>query len=521
MFEAGASLGDALGSYGFVQEFAPVLKPHVMSSPIVVEALVGASVQDNAKRGFHAPKNISEEEWASLIMEYLNGDEANLNYVRLLKTARSRDILGLNDDVRIRAIQRCEELETSLLENPSSGLRVRYEVGIGEEELEKVSENEDGVLEVSQIFSRTWLEETLDFPSILNNLQILLGFADDNVILTLPSYGSERRGLERLFTFEVRSNYPRGTVFSSKENISLLQLYAYSSFLADNDIELEDVFAWFCAEYLSEWMQGERITFTRSTPGSSNIERIRHLLIEMESVMRQYNLFVKYKKIDASRLIYGSDSLVIEELPSQASDKYALPQKGGEIESILYALFSDQSSLNYIDENRRGDSFAELILSHSLSIADFHDYQTPAIQNLRKLDVLDRLSSRVRFRSGSQVRLLGQLYRVGAINTRWLDTGGRSELLRMDKRGWLNWSGRLFTREEASFLNFMLNDREFSDGPKLRNSYIHARVPLTEAQEGHRLAYLQVLLLMSQVVIKINDDFRVAQLGAVKELSAR
>lgn len=515
MSSGGVAIGDMLSSYQFVRKFGQGLRSRLLSEPVLVEAAISSLVRGQSKSTFFPPREVSEEEWSALLLEYINGSDANLNYLRLVKTARARDIPGLNDEVRLAAIRRCDELEAELFSNRTGGYTVRYGLSFGEHYEERIEDASDGSLEISHTYPKGWLEDTLDFPSILNNLQALFEFSDDNVILTLPSYPSEIQGLEASLAFAGKTSYPRGTSFRAKETIALLQMHSYANFLSHHNIEIEDVYAWFFNEYLLENHGGLKISYRRSSSESTYLERIRHLLSEMEGVLRQFNLYAKFGEIDSNRLQYGSEDLVIEKLTSQVPDKYAEPVKGSHVRAVMDILFSDQSTLRYIDESKSDENFAALVLKQNICLDDLHDYQVPAVRWLREIGVLEPGVRDIKFRSLPQVSILSRLFRVGAVNIRWFDLNARRELLQMEALGWVARRRGLLTQEESRFFNFMLNDREFSDGPRLRNNYLHSRVPLDESGDREYSDYLRVLLLIAQIVIKINDDFRVVDLTSV------
>ena len=63
----------------------------------------------------------------------------------------------------------------------------------------------------------------------------------------------------------------------------------------------------------------------------------------------------------------------------------------------------------------------------------------------------------------------------------------------------------LFSRSEADYINYMLNQAEFSNGLDLRNKYTHDTCPLNEGKQ--KQDYLELLKIMILIVIKINEEF--------------
>ena len=77
----------------------------------------------------------------------------------------------------------------------------------------------------------------------------------------------------------------------------------------------------------------------------------------------------------------------------------------------------------------------------------------------------------------------------------------------MEKRGWVTRRSSLLTEAEAGYFNFMLNKVEFSNGPELRNKYLHGSQVNADGEGAHFQTYITVLKLMIALVIKMNDDF--------------
>jgi hypothetical protein len=69
------------------------------------------------------------------------------------------------------------------------------------------------------------------------------------------------------------------------------------------------------------------------------------------------------------------------------------------------------------------------------------------------------------------------------------------------------------TDAEADYFNYFLNRVDFSNGPNLRNRYLHGSQQGTDDSE-HLKSYVIGLRLMVALLIKINDEFIVAAAGS-------
>jgi hypothetical protein len=87
-----------------------------------------------------------------------------------------------------------------------------------------------------------------------------------------------------------------------------------------------------------------------------------------------------------------------------------------------------------------------------------------------------------------------------------LSKAGRLAADAMITRGWLTRRSTLLSESEASYFNYILNRSEFSNGPNLRNSYLHGSQAQAHDEAEHFNAYITALRLTVALAIKINDD---------------
>ena len=77
----------------------------------------------------------------------------------------------------------------------------------------------------------------------------------------------------------------------------------------------------------------------------------------------------------------------------------------------------------------------------------------------------------------------------------------------MVSKDWFVRRESLLTEAEGSYFNYCLNQAEFSNGPDLRNKYLHGSQADADDEEKHFRTYITALKLLISLVIKINDDF--------------
>ena len=103
--------------------------------------------------------------------------------------------------------------------------------------------------------------------------------------------------------------------------------------------------------------------------------------------------------------------------------------------------------------------------------------------------------------------ILKAIYETEATSYYHYSAEERDHIDDMVSEGWLVRRNSLLSEPESSYLNYYLNKAEFSNGPDLRNSYLHGSQADTDNEERHFDTYVTALKLLIALVIKINDDF--------------
>lgn len=507
---AGVHLGEILGCKKLVQAYDAEVRTELLSSPLGAEHVMRKYLQEDVRDDIHLPRSLTPEDSRALLEQYIDGEDANSNYVGLIASAKETPAAGIDARLKLRAKRRGAELNVKFFKN-NDGIRTGCEVSIADQAEPAAAELDESDGWVCRYtYSRRWLEETCDNPSILNNFINVFEFVDRNALLVLPSYPASLGVMERLVGTPGRTEYRIGTVFRATDMSSLLQTRMYHHYLETKDIDLEKVISWFFEEYLVEEFQAENFSFTPSGAGTSHLQKVRHLFAEMESVASQFSLFAREGELDRDLLAMESEQVRYKNIPSLLDGKYLYSTETDEITSILNLLFSDQASVNYISEELRGDTGAMLLLKNEVAYDDLHDYQKPAIDHLIKLGIVDNDGTRVQLINVEQLLILSALFNTQCANYFHLSDRGRAVADAMVAKGWVKRRSSLLSEAEGKYFNYFLNAADFSNGPKLRNKYLHGSQVNAEGEDAHFHTYMTALRLTVALVIKMNDDFCLA-----------
>lgn len=509
----GVSLGAMLASKRLVKAYDAEVRSELLSDAKNAEYLVGKFLDGGDREDIHLPLSFSPADARLLMDRYIDGADANPNYVGLIASAPLDPVSGVDAKLKLKARRRRERIDEEFFKT-NEGMRTGVELSISETQDEPVSvEMEEMVTKVT--FSARWLEDTTDYPSILNNVQHVFEFADRHCLLTLPAYPEDLGTIERLIGMEGKADYRRGIAFWTADTKSLLEVRMLHDFLRSRKIDLEHVISWFFGEYLVQEFGAENFSFTPTGDGTSYLQKVRHVFAEMESVASQFSLYVQEGELDRDLFTIAADQVRYKSLPSLIQGKYLRITSEVEIANVLHLLFSDQSRLNYISEELHERNAAQLLMRREVAYADFKEYQTGSLDYLLGLGVLKDTGVRVELADFEQTLILWSLFHCEAANYFHLSPAGRTVADAMVAKGWVTRHSTLLSEAEAKYFNYYLNNVEFSNGPQLRNKYAHGSQPDSGGEDAYYRDYLIALRLVLALIIKINDDFYLAAQEAV------
>jgi len=510
----GVKLHVMLANKRLVQAYDIPLRDALMSDARNAEQLVRKYMLKDATSEVHLPKSLTSPDARKLLQSYIDSADANPNFVGLIETAPVSRQTGVDAKLKLNAKRRKSRMTEELFRD-NAGIRTGCEVSISDTQDDPVIVEMDGMVAIFT-YSSSWLNQTTDNPSILNNFQHLFQFADRHVLLTLPAYPADLGVFERFLTSTSKTGYHVGAAFHAVDWSSLLQTRLYHRYLASKNIDLEGVIAWFFEEYLVEEFDALNFSFTPSGSGSSYLEKARHLFAEMESIALQFDLYAENGELDRDLLAITSDPVRYKQMASILAGKYVYANKGEEIAGILHALFSDQSGLTYISDALNAPNASQLLVQNEVSYGDFEDFQKSTIDHLIALGVLEDTGTRVQIASWEQFSILRSLFVTQAASYYHLSNQGRVEADAMVARGWVSRRASLLSEAEGSYFNYFLNKVEFSNGPELRNKYLHGSQTNGDGEDAHFRTYMIALRLIVALVIKINDEFSMSATEATR-----
>ena len=484
----------------FDNVIAAYLRQSKRSGEIIIKKFL-ESREHNSGFNQYLPSSLKPSEYEDILQRFIDSNPREVGLIELIAIAQSSAECPISDKLRLKASKHVKHFWQ---EQQDAGTGFSYGVGICFKDMDNLIETKkakNGVTIIS--YDKKWLEENLDYPTILNNFIYLFEYVNLHNNCAFPSTETQLGTFERFLGVKGIKEYRIGAVFRATDMKSNAEIKMYYDFLSEHSIRLEDVIGWFFNAYLKKEFGVDGFVVNMPSPGSTLLEKCRNLSSEMDGVFKQFKLYVENGVIDRELLEISSNHVIIKDIPSMINNKYVY-SNSNDIEREIHLMFSDQSMLNYIHKlNKTYKSFYELLLDRKMKVDDYSDWRKPSIDWLINRNAIQTNSDGTILFNRKRIKILRDLYRSEVVCPSYYSD--KSEINRLIELGELRYESSLFSRPEQSYFNYMLNKSEFSNGLDLRNKYIHSTYP-DEKQQG--IDYCSLLKLMIVVVLKINEEFR-------------
>ncbi len=299
------------------------------------------------KDNIYLPTLLSNVDKETLILNYIRSSNPNLNYLRIIVNIQSRkESIEISDRTRLEAKNRVREEEQRIFDK-SNGIQMGTIVKFCENQ-EKAYELKHNGKDVECSYSLKWIQDNLDFSTLLNNFIYLFGYVDGQMRITLVNKASELGIFERL-SLNSKKSYITGTEYTLKNMLANLQILGYYQQLDRLDIRLENIIVWFFREYLSKEFDINDYRIIMPSCNASYLEKCRAILPEIESVLKQYELFVVDGKINHELLQMSSSHLLFKDCKSLVNKKY-IYANNDELDKVTYYFFQTNVCCHMLKE---------------------------------------------------------------------------------------------------------------------------------------------------------------------------
>ena len=455
------------------------------------------SAKDYAREYFF-PKSLTDGEKRGIIIDYINSEDVNINYLSLIIQPLDDAGLRLGEKTRYHALKRREERIKELFTD-KSGFSFGAEISFAD--CDETQIDISNPLIPKFVYSKRWVENNKDYPTLLNNLIYEFGQVDNQHRCTFVSKKNSLSVFEQHLGIKGKKEYLFGVAFQQSQCIHLLNMIAYDRLLQENGIDFEDIIRWFFSDYLYEEFGVQGFRYVPAGNGSTMIQKCRNMLIEMESLLKQIKLYIEDGELNREFLEFSSTPVTFCEVPSFIDKKYAYLQDEETIHA-MNLLFSNQTMLGYTERTgSKYNTIVDLIIHDKVCMEDYAFFQQNGVKYLLDKGLIEIDSKGFLSLNKEKVWVLGEFYKNEVINVAVIKNNNYLNELIVEEK--VKVEGTLFSIPEQNYLDFILNRHKYSNGLDLRNRYIHGTNPIEDKPED----YYKSLLIMCLLMIKINDEF--------------
>jgi hypothetical protein len=480
---------------GIVKKYSFVLKNFLLKKPKSFEIFVNF-YDISTEPDFYFPTIFNENEVIEWASRYCELPDANTNYLESIMNWSNKQIYKFDPKVKLLA-ERARKRILGKIFNKNSGQPIEMTVGF-QDDLDRDFDFKKGdALNFTLLFNKKILLDDMEPPSILNNFIYVFGFYDLFQGFSYARGGYDSAGLlDALTQQKSKYNYTKGYIQKITDDLYDLVFYAYFDFLNYHGVDLEEVFANFYNTQIESNYHKKGFFFSPSSSQVSFYERCKVLLPEMDSILKQYELFYNEGEIDEDLFEIGSLGGSYQSLRSFKERKFCYFESDRIIE-LSKLLFSNQSILATYKGNNELKTFHLRVLE-GITREEFNEYQIEYVDRLITEQVLgSNVANQLYFKEENLIVSLYLLWSVGYINLQYCPNEILESVQRMHDSGDVRYGSTLFSEQEIDMISFYMDDKKFGNSLAIRNKITHGRMARKNLDEikSHYLRLLMILLL--------------------------
>ncbi len=493
-----------------VDFFKIEIKRLFISIPLIsAELILGEyeKKQDDNHSKLYFPVNLTLAEKENIIIDYINSAQPNANYLDLIMHSKPDDNLKLSDKTRLIAKKKSIEISREFF-SLNEGFSISVDVRI---DPDSEVPRHLGTFNSQPIitYGGKYLDKITDKAELFEFIRENLFILDKFDCIDLVKRASEISSFERIF-MKSRNAYNGGISFRHKFIIAQSCTHVFQYYLNSRNYSLEEVILHYVDKILNSRYNVNQFYLALDTSSDTFLNKITTAIPQIDSILKQYKLFVEDGFVDSELLQMCSKTPLFSDIPSRAQKKYFYPNQH-KLSKVFNSFFAEIGMFYhpelFINEY---DNFYNFLLKNDVRVAQFDDFQQRGLEELIEENYLfiDEQGF-IRIRNEAYFMTLQILYNYEVVNYFSLHYLLRPTLEMLNNFEMLDHEQKLFTRAESDFLNFILNKSAFTDGYDIRNKYMHGTNSLDEAVIKNH--YHIVLMVIIMIICKIENDLKASQ----------
>ena len=245
--------------------------------------------------------------------------------------------------------------------------------------------------------------------------------------------------------------------------------------------------------------------------GTTYCEKCITLCSLLDSVLKQFSLYVDNGDIDFELLSMIQGSKKFGDIPSLVENKY-IYGNGNTFNNLKNTMFSDQCMLSFVprihNEGKTYSRLFDLLYNEKIYLSDYREHNIPTIRWLEENDLISiDDSGLIHLGNIYRIAIIKDLFDIGVISKWHFDPNAFPVIQEWIDAGMLIEKSSLLTQQEVNYFDYILNNAEYDNGLQLRNKYAHGNQLAITDENEHKKNYYYFLRIFTILAIKINDDF--------------
>lgn len=507
---------------GLVKKYEVPIIQYFKSHPQTAEILLSAFIEEDkfgSRKPIYIPKGLTIDEREQIISNYIDSTDPNLNYLQLIPqiTKEDKANLRISPKVRLKAEKIAAKISDEFFKDKNTGIQYGFSIIISPEKgLPPVQiKSNRSSLHIEYIYSEEYILSCSGVQHLENFLR-LFGIFDRYGLISFVFHKYDATSLFDMLGMRAKKEFPSGSVsFKMFFQTALGQTAAYMQTLEKNGIYIEDIIKTFYNETLKNEYGYKGLSLNVPGHDLSWLEKVRALIPEIESIVRQYNLYLAEGEIDPE-VLELTDAIKITDCGSMIPNKYiyltiGTTQQPNMLQRVLHDFFSDQSMLDYVEpyKEKRYNSLYQLLLKEIVLYDNYELYQKSEIDWLIDNHYLSKRDDGAL--TMSNPKLMGMLYDLYKCDVclYWnYDADTRLIIDDYLNKDYLYAESTLLSHPEQDLFSFVFNNERFSNALAYRNKYLHGNPP-TDAK--HYNVYVISIMMLICLLFKIEHDLQVGQ----------
>ena len=473
-----------------------------------------ARLYNPTDRDMFLPSNLTIEDKEHIINNYLDSKNPKLNIVRLIcQNKNDKNLLFLSPLTKVKAYKLAKKLNEDLMIDPHTAITkqlfcIRFCHKKSKEPLSFITEENCPTL----IYNANYIKSCNNLE-LIANFKNLFGWINNDFLVDLINKDNEVSSIESIAFVRSKNTYPTYANFINKNRLSYNQLQGYEFVLSGMKSSIEQELKTFYEKQLVKDFNYPSLDLNFPNLTDNYLSKCRVLFPELDSIVKQYETFVKYNKISSDIIKFSEPIKITEGISLLTNKYYEINDDHNELQNILWYMFASNSHLYYVKpyEKSNYNCLYDLLNNETVYYENYENFQKPNLDLLIEQKIINKDEKGIISLETKELsKVLKSLWIYKACAYWHCSENEKKVLDQMYEKKWLVKSEYLLTTEERKYFSYYLDNKLYTNGPAYRNHYAHGSLAVGN-EENHKVAYFVFLRLLAIIILKIWDDLLSAQ----------